>query len=305
MPYELAHAMERYIGARGGDDGAYETAVPGFVLMRASQPKLPKHMVYRPCLCVVAQGAKRMLVGEEAFDYGELQALIVGLDLPAFGWVTEASPERPYFGLSLELDPGVIQDVINAMEAPLAPATGNSPGLFVTNAGPELVASLVRLVGLLDTPKAVPVLTPSILREIIYWLLTGPHGDEFVRLALPDGHARRIADAIRLLRDRYDRPLRMEELADAARMSPSSFYQHFKALTAMTPLQYQKQLRLTEARRMMLTEAATVAGAAYEVGYESPSQFSREYARMFGTPPKRDALTLRQTASAETAGSMA
>lgn len=302
MPYELAHAMDRYITAHGGADGAYE-AIPGFFLMRANQPKLPKHMVYRPCLCVVAQGQKRLLLNDQAFDYGELQALIVGLDLPAFGWVTQASPERPYFGLSLELDPAIIQDVLNAMDAPFAPSPSGRPGLFVTTAGPELVASLVRLIELLDTPRAVPVLSPSILREIVYWLLTGPHGDEFMRLALPDGHARHIADAIRLLRERYDQPLRMEELADAARMSPSSFYQHFKALTAMTPLQYQKQLRLTEARRMMLSEAATVAGAAYEVGYESPSQFSREYARMFGTPPKRDALALRHTS--EAAGSMA
>ncbi len=303
MPYELARAMDRCISALGGADGAHEV-MPGFFLMRASQPKLPRHMVYRPCLCVVAQGAKRLMLGDRFFDYGELQALIVGLDLPAFGWVTEASPERPYFGLSLELDPAIIQDVIGAMDAPLAPSPGGKPGLFVTNAGPELVASLVRLIQLLDTPKAVPVLSPSILREIVYWLLTGPHGNEFVRLALPDGHARRIADAIRLLRQRYDQPLKMEALADSARMSPSSFYQHFKALTAMSPLQYQKQLRLTEARRMMLSEAATVASAAYEVGYESPSQFSREYARLFGTPPKRDSLALRPTAPAET-GSMA
>ena len=304
MPYELAQAMDRYITEHGGADGAYE-AIPGFYLMRASQPKLPKHMVYRPCLCVVAQGAKRLMLGDRLFDYGELQALIVGLDLPAFGWVTKASPERPYFGISLELDPAIIQDVMNAMDAPLAPSAGGTTGLFVTTAGPELVNAIVRLIQLLDTPKAVPVLKPAILREIAYWLLMGPHGDEFVRLAVPDGHARRIADAIRILRDRYDKPLKMEELADAARMSPSSFYQHFKALTAMSPLQYQKQLRLTEARRLMLTDAATVASAAYEVGYESPSQFSREYARMFGTPPKRDSLVLRQSVPGDTAGSMA
>jgi len=299
MPHELAHAMERYIAVHGGADDAYEV-MRGFFLMRANRPRLPRHMVYRPCLCVVAQGQKRLLLNDKTYDYGELQALIVGIDLPAFGWVTQASPERPYLGLSLELDPAIIQDVVNAMEAPLAPSSTGKRGLFVTTASPELVASLVRLIQLLDTPKAVPVLSPSILREIVYWLLVGPHGDEFVRLAIPDGHARRVADAIRLLRDRYDQPLRMEELADAARMSPSSFYQHFKALTAMSPLQYQKQLRLTEARRMMLSEAATVAGAAYEVGYESPSQFSREYARMFGTPPKRDALSLRHTALADT-----
>lgn len=297
----LAAVMSRYIGARGGADGAYE-AMPGFFLMRASQPKLPKHMVYRPCVCVVAQGQKRLMLGDQFYDYGEHQALIVGLELPAFGWVTQASPERPYLGLSLELDPAIIQDVINAMDAPFGPSLTVNPGLFVTDAGPELVASLVRLIQLFDTPKAVPVLAPSILREIIYWLLTGPHGDEFVRLAVPDGHARRIADAIRVLRDRYQETVRMEELAEAARMSLSSFYQHFKTLTAMSPLQYQKQLRLTEARRMMLSEAATVASAAYEVGYESPSQFSREYARMFGTPPKRDSLTLRGT---EASGTMA
>jgi transcriptional regulator GlxA family with amidase domain len=136
------------------------------------------------------------------------------------------------------------------------------------------------------------------MREISYWLLTGPHGGEVAKLALPDGHARRVAGAIRLLREKFDQPVRMEELADAARMSPSSFYQHFKVLTAMTPLQYQKQLRLLEARRRMLAEEVNVESAAFAVGYESPSQFSREYARMFGTPPKRDVQHLRATTSA-------
>jgi AraC-like DNA-binding protein len=294
MPQELARAMERYIATQGGADGAYE-AMPGLFLMRSSQTKLPRHMVYRPCLCMVAQGEKRLLVNERTYDYGEFQALVVGLDLPAFGWVTKASPDRPYFGISLELDATVIQDVMNAMDSPVPSTSGGAPGVFVTTAGPELVSSVTRLVELLDNAPAVPVLSPSIIREIVYWLLVGPHGDQFVRLALPDGHTRRIADAIRVLRDRFDQPLRMEELAGAARMSPSAFYQHFKALTAMSPLQYQKQLRLTEARRMMLSGAATVAGAAYEVGYESPSQFSREYARMFGIPPKRDSLALRHT----------
>jgi AraC-like DNA-binding protein len=154
----------------------------------------------------------------------------------------------------------------------------------------------VRLVRLLATPKAIPVLYPSIMREIYYWLLSGPNAGAICKIALPNGHTQRIADAIYVLRENFSRSIRIEELAATARMSPSSFHQHFKTLTSMTPLQYQKQLRLLEARRLMVSDAANVTRAALQVGYESPSQFSREYARMFGTPPKRDAMTMKAMA---------
>jgi transcriptional regulator GlxA family with amidase domain len=153
-----------------------------------------------------------------------------------------------------------------------------------------------RLMRVLDTPKAIPVLYPAIMREICFWLLTGAHGGEVRKLGLPDSHTRRITDAIYLLRDNFARPIRVEELAAAARMSLSSFHQHFKTLTSMTPLQYQKQLRLLEARRLMTADGANVSSAAYRVGYESASQFSREYSRMFGAAPKRDAMELRASA---------
>jgi AraC-like DNA-binding protein len=218
----------------------------------------------------------------------------VALEVPAIGHVTVASEAKPYIGINLDLDPAILQEVIEVLEKP--PRIGDGAvGLFVAEVDDELNDSMVRLLKLLDRPEAIPVLYPAIMHEISYWLLTGPHGGEVAKLALPDGHARRVSSAIRLLRDNFDKPVHMDELAEAARMSPSSFYQHFKTLTSMTPLQYQKQLRLLEARRRMLSTDANVETAAFAVGYESPSQFSREYARMFGTPPKRDVAALRAT----------
>ena len=169
--------------------------------------------------------------------------------------------------------------------------------MFVDALVSPVADCVARLIRLLDTPGAVPILYPSIMRELSFWLLTGPSGGRIARLALPSGHAQRIADAINVMREDIARPVRVEELAGAARMSPSSFHKHFKMLTSMTPLQYQKQLRLLEARRLMTADAANVANAAYRVGYESPSQFSREYARMFGAPPKRDVTALRTAAA--------
>jgi AraC-like DNA-binding protein len=296
VPSDLIAPVSDFIAARGDADGIYETPIEGLALLRTSHATLPRigrHMIYRPALCIVAQGAKRLVLGNRVFDYGQMQALIIGLDTPAFGWVTTADPTEPYLGITLDLDPAAINDVMSALVTPISPRETGQPGLFVANIDDELAGSVGRLLQLLDNPTAIPVLRPSIVREIYYWLLTGPHGAEFARLAVPDGHARRIASAIRLLRGNFDKVVRIDELASAARMSPSSFHQHFKALTSMTPVQYQKQLRLLEARRLMQSDDLNVAAAAYQVGYESPSQFSREYARMFGTPPKRDALGLR------------
>ena len=265
--------------------------------MTSTHARLPRHIVFRPSLCVIVQGAKRLMLDDLSLDYAAGEALVVALEVPALGHVTVASEAAPYIGINLDLDPAILQEVLAAMPTPPRPGDG-AVGLFVARVDAQLDDSMLRLVKLLDRPEAVPVLYPSLMREIAYWLLSGPHGGEIAKLALPDGHARRVAGAIRLLRDNFAKPTRMEELADAARMSPSSFYQHFKTLTSMTPLQYQKQLRLLEARRRMLADQVNVETAAFGVGYESASQFSREYARMFGTPPKRDVSGLRATPGA-------
>ena len=302
MQNDLVAASLSYIACHPATDRLVPTPLPGLVMMTSTTARLPRHIVFRPSLCVIVQGAKRLMLDELSLDYAAGQALVVALEVPALGHVTVASEAEPYIGLNLDLDPAILQEVLEALPNP--PRIGEGTvGLFVANVDDELRGAMLRLVKLLDRPEAIPVLYPAIMREISYWLLTGPHGGEIAKLALPDGHARRVSTAIRLLREKFDQPVRMEELADAARMSPSSFYEHFRTLTSMTPLQYQKQLRLLEARRRMLADEVNVETAAFGVGYESASQFSREYARMFGTPPKRDVLALRASpAAAELVG---
>ena len=290
MPSPLVTALTRYIDAHGGGEGMFATAIDGLVLMRTTDSVLPSHSIYRPCLCVVVQGAKQVTLGDRTLAYDELQCLIVSIDLPAIGRVTRASAAEPYLAIALEFDVQVMRAVMEELDHPPKPNDGVGAAIFVDTMVPPLGDCMLRLIRMLETPQAIPVLFPAIMREICFWLLTGPNGGEVCKLALPNSHTRRIADAIYLLRDNFARPIRVEELAAAARMSVSSFHQHFKTLTSMTPLQYQKQLRLLEARRLMTADGANVSSAAYRVGYESASQFSREYSRMFGAAPKRDAM---------------
>ena len=297
MASELAVAMARYLDARGGGDGVFTTPIDGLALFRASQPGLQTHAQYRRALCAVVQGAKQVSFGDTVLDCDEQQCLIVSFDLPVLGRVTRSSAAEPYLAIVLDLDVQIMREVMEQLDNPPQPDDGEGAGIFVDNMVPPLTDCMIRLLRLLDTPKAIPVLYPAIMREVYFWLLTGAHAREVCKLALPDSHTRRIADAIYLLRANFARPIRVEELAAAARMSPSSFHQHFKALASMTPLQYQKQLRLLEARRLMLANGANVSTAAYEVGYESASQFSREYSRMFGAAPKRDTMELRGSAA--------
>ena len=287
MSSALKLALNRRMDRLGGGDGPFATAVDGLYLMRATGETLPAPRIYRPALCIVAQGAKRLMLGESTFDYREGQALVIGLELPVLGRVVQASAERPFLGLNLDLDIQVMREVLTRLDPPPRPGPG-ACGVFVGELGERLADCVLRLLRLLDTPAAIPVIQPGIMREICYWLLTGPHAGEVCRIALPSGPTERIAGAIHQLREDIAQPVRIDTLAAAANMSPSTFHQHFKTLTSMTPLQYQKQLRLLEARRLMLAGEANASAAAYRVGYESASQFSREYARMFGTPPKRD-----------------
>ncbi len=293
MPSALANALTRYLDVHAGDEGVFATPIDGLVLMRKATGLLPSHAIYRPCLCVVVQGAKQVTFGNEALDYDELQCLIVSVDLPAIGRVTRGSAAEPYLAMVLEFDVQVMRAVMEELDSPPQPDGGVGPAMFVHTMVAPLTECMLRLIRLLETPQAISVLYPSIMREVCFWLLTGANGGEVCKLALPNSHTRRIVDALHLLRDNFARPIRVEELAAAARMSRSSFHEHFKTLTSMTPLQYQKQLRLLEAWRLMTADGANVSSAAYRVGYESASQFSREYSRMFRAAPKRDATDLK------------
>ncbi|UHD47954.1 AraC family transcriptional regulator [Aureimonas altamirensis] len=288
MPSSLLGAITAYIEAQGGGQGVFPTPIDGFNIVRSYRERLRMRQVYKPSICVVVQGAKEIILGEDTFRYGAMECLAVGMTLPATGRIVEASPDRPYTGFTIELDVAMIRDVLGQIDTPLAPPANSGPCLFVRRIDEPLGDCVLRLLRLCGNPKAIPILLPSVQREICYWLLSGPNGGELCKLAEPESNAARVAKALYLMHEDIARTLRVQRLAEAARMSLSSFNQHFKAMTSMTPLQFQKQLRLLEARRLMVTEDANVTDAAYKVGYESASQFSREYSRMFGVAPKRD-----------------
>jgi AraC-like DNA-binding protein len=296
MSKALVEAVTRFTAAQLGQS-PFATAITGLTILRSNHEKRPAHLIFKPSLCIVVQGAKWAMFGNQRYDYRAGQALVVSVETPAFGRVAEASPSEPYLGVIIELDLAIMREVLHGLDAPPTPRRHVGRGVFVADFAGPMADCALRMVRLLDTPQAIPMLQPSIMRELCYWLLTGPHGGEVAKLALAKSPARRVVTAIHALRERFAEPVRIEELAETAQMSPSAFHRQFKALTSMTPLQYQKQLRLLEARRLMVTEAANVETAAFAVGYESASQFSREYSRMFGAPPRRDVTGLRALAT--------
>ena len=295
MSDPLVQAVTRYTDAQVGES-PFATAIEGLTLLRSDHEKRPNHLIFRPALCITVQGAKWTAFGDRRLDYRAGQALVVSVEAPAFGRVTEASPERPFLGIVIEFDLAMMREVMEGLDEPPAAGGDLGHGVFVIDCDGPLADCTLRLVRLLDTPKAIAMLYPAIMREICYWLLTGPHGADVARMTLSNSHAQRLIGAIHVLRDRFAEPVRIEQLAAVAQLSPSAFHRQFKALTSMTPLQYQKQLRLLEARRLMVSNPVSVETAAFQVGYESPSQFSREYSRMFGTPPRRDVSSLRLAA---------
>lgn len=286
--------------ARGGGQGQFDTGMPGVHLVRSFQEVPPVPNIYRPSLCVVLKGAKQIMFGDTTLDYREMECLIVNLDVPARGGMVGATRESPYVGMTIEFDTAILRDVLQQLPSP-PQSNSASPSIFVGQVDDALADCLTRLVRLMSDPVATAVIFPAIMKEIHYWLLTGSYGAEIARLAVPDSHAERVAKAVHHLREQFAQPLRVEELADVAAMSVSSFHRHFRIMTAMTPIQYQKQLRLVEARRLMLSESANVAEAAYQVGYESASQFSREYRRSFGVAPKRDVIMFKELLAQATA----
>ncbi|SIS08708.1 transcriptional regulator, AraC family [Aquipseudomonas alcaligenes] len=286
---QLAELIARFAGA----DGTHDTAIANLVLFRASKPSPITHTLYRPALCVTAQGQKVVCLEDERYCYDPLHYLVAAVTLPVTGEVTEATVDEPYLGMRLDIDPAELGELI-ASAGPIGlPSRSSGRGLHVDPLDTSLLDAVLRLLRLLTTPRDIAMLAPLVRREILYRLLCSPQGQLLRDIATADSQAHRVNRAIEWLNRHYDEPLRIDELARVANLSTSTLHHRFKAVTAMSPLQYQKQLRLQEARRLMLCENLDVSSAGYRVGYESPSQFSREYSRLFGEPPVRDLARLR------------
>lgn len=291
----LIDAVTRYTDAQSGDN-PYVTTVEGLTILRSNLETRPNHLIHKPALCIVVQGAKATTFGNRRFDYKAGQALVVSIETPAFGRVIEASPDKPFLGIVIELNLSIMREVVEALSTlPMDMAARSA--VFVANFDGPLADCALRMVRLVDTPQAIPMIYPLLMREISYWLLSGPSGGKIARLALAGSHSQRVMNAIHSLRERFAESVSIEDLARTAQMSASAFHREFKAITSMTPLQYQKQLRLIEARRLMTADSTNVETAAFQVGYESASQFSREYSRMFGAPPRREVVALKRIAS--------
>lgn len=280
----------------GGEQ--HVTAVPGLSLFRRIEPTEPVSGMYEPSICLVVQGAKRVLLGDDAYVYDPRHYLITSVHLPTVVQVIEASPEKPYLGLRLLLDQREIAQLMADSNLPPPQQQQSRRGMATGEITLPLVTAFQRLLDLLADEQDIPILAPVIQREIIYRLLVGEQGARLRQIASAGSQSQRIARAIEWLKSNFAQPFRIDDLAAEARMSASTFHHHFRSMTALSPLQYQKQLRLQEARRLMLAEHLDAATAAFQVGYESPSQFSREYNRLFGAPPLRDISKLRQMAGA-------
>ncbi|AKG36248.1 AraC family transcriptional regulator [Paenibacillus durus] len=287
---ELAKLIERY----SGRDGVHATAIPSLFFTRRSKVTGSNFGVYNPSFCIVVQGVKEVLLGQEHFIYSPTDYLVASVDLPVTGQVMEASSQVPYLSLKLEFSPGQILEILSDSEIRVDPKENTKRGMFVNRMELSLLDAVIRLVRLLDNPKDIPVLAPLITKEILYRVLQGQHGVMLEQIAIEGSSTKRIRDVIEHIMHNYDRSFRIEELSEIANMSVSSLHRHFKEVTAMSPIQFQKQLRLQEARRLLLSESTDAADVAFRVGYESPSQFSREYSRMFGFSPIQDIKRLRE-----------
>ena len=278
-------------------EGSTKTAVPHLSVARVHTRTLPNRMVYEPFVCLVAQGAKEVMLGDKLIRYAAGNYLVVSLDLPVSSVIREASRNRPLLSATLALNPTLLTDILLTLPED-SPAVAPSTGLAVSTAPDDLVDAMSRLLGLLDQPRDIAMLAPLFEREILYRLMQGEQGAMLRQIALSDSRLSQIARTIGWIRRNYAESLRIEALAQLAGMSASSFHRHFKAATAMSPLQFQKQIRLQEARKLLLAQKADAARVGFAVGYESPSQFSREYSRLFGAPPGRDAAQLRANPAA-------
>ena len=280
----LDHAR-LYADAHVDRNGVAATPVEGFVILRETAPTMLQYAVSKPLVALVLQGGKRVMMGNRTFDFGAGDSLLVATDVPTVSQITAASRALPYYSLVLELDPAIIAGLVSQIGP--APFEADQP-VTVEPTEADVADAALRLLRLLERPGTLAVLGPQLSRELHFWLLSGRHGGAIRALGVTDSHAQRVARAVAILRRHYAKPIRVEGLAEAAGMSLSAFHVHFRGITSLSPLQFQKQLRLIEARRRMLAQGEAISDAAYGVGYESVPQFTREYGRMFGQPPARD-----------------
>jgi AraC-like DNA-binding protein len=287
----LRDELARRIAVAHPNDGLLEI-FPSVYLARTTGPTKPLHSVYTPCFCVIAQGSKTVRLGEEAFTYDTGHYLIATMDLPTSSCVVEASEKKPYLSVRVDLDPALVADVLLESDIDLEKAISSVKAMNVSAIDADLLDVSLRMVRLLDNPGDEKILLPLIKREMVFRLLKGNQADRLAHL-ISGGENRRISKAIETLRENLDRPLRIENIAREVGMSVSGFHHHFKSVTAMSPLQFQKQMRLQEARRLMLSEDVDAATAGFRVGYGDPSYFSRDYKKQFGVPPQRHIAMLR------------
>jgi AraC-like DNA-binding protein len=288
--YELGKLIERYTG----QDGVHPTSIPECFLIRESIITEPISRVNDPSFCIIVQGEKEVWLGEDCFRYGPGNYIVASVDLPVTGQVIKASTESPYLALKLEFTSSEILEILSASDIQSAQKKNVKRAMFISEVEPSLLNAVSRLACLLDNPKHIPILAPLFKKEILYWVLQGPHGEALRQIALEGSNANRIRNVIEHIMNHYEKPIRIEDLAEIANMSVASLHRHFKEVTAMSPIQFQKQLRLQEARRLLLAESTDIADVAFRVGYESQSQFSREYSRTFGFSPRADLNRFRE-----------
>ena len=301
---ELRAELARKIAQSVGLAQRLITDIPGLALYRYTAPTAPVSLTYEPSIAIVAQGRKRVELGTTTFIYDASRFLLTSVDLPVISCVMEASEQLPYYCLRLNLEMSMVGELLSRGDIPPAETPVNGLGMATGETTPEILAACCRLTDLLNTPQDIPFLSDSIQREIVYRILRSAQGRRLRAIAQLGDQSQRTAKAIAWIRDNYSKPLRVEELAHATGMGVSTLHTHFRELTSMSPLQYQKQLRLHAARLRMLTDGMDAATAAFEVGYGSATQFNREYSRFFGQPPKRDVRTLQSpnTRALESAG---
>jgi AraC-like DNA-binding protein len=291
--YELAEAMGRHAHA----EGMLDTAIAGVNVIRSDTPTQPIHVVHVPALCIIAQGRKTVRLEGEAFTYSPGQHLTIAVDLPLSGEVIEATPNAPYLCLKIDLDPLMLAAMLKDAGVAKPSSDHSGRGLAIGLCEQEVIDATTRLVKLLDTPSSARILAPLAIRELLYRLILSGQAEGLRHIAFADSRLRRVGLAINWITRNFREPFAISAVAAASGMSPSSLHAHFKAVTALTPLQYQKRLRLQEAQRLIFSGTMDAASAAFHTGYDSPSQFSRDYRRVFGAPPIRDVNRLKQSAA--------
>jgi len=288
--HELAKLIERY----SEQDGVHPTAIPSLFLIRESMVTEPIARVNETSFCIILQGEKEVWLAEENFRYGPGHYIVASVDLPVTGQVIKASSDNPYLALKLEFTPNQILEVLSESDIRIGKKKNAKRAMFVSKVEPSLLDAVMRLARLLENPKHIAVLAPLFTKEILYWILQGPLGEALEQMAIEGSNGNRIRHIIEHIIHNYDHSFKIQELAEIANMSVASLHRNFKEVTAMSPIQFQKQIRLQEARRMLLADSTDIAYVAFQVGYESQSQFSREYSRMFGLPPREDLNHMRE-----------